>query len=303
MKRSIVFGVAAAVFACSPPSERARGTPAALADSLLDIDRGYSAAGADSNVVGSLRAMFSADVVMPAPGGRLVRGPDSVAALLASNPLNLASRVSWSPVRAGVSADGQQGFTMGYMEMQPADSTSIPMKYLAYWVREPSGWRVRAYKRGRRPIGTVPTAVMAPALPPSLVSPVEDTTVILRFADELGDAERAFSDEARKAGLGPAFATYGRADAMHLGGPDDTAFVISAAAIGAGVGAGETGGARISWGPEEVVVASSGDLGVSIGLIVPDPDSSSTAGPAPRYAFFTVWRRDSTSEPWRYVAE
>ena len=127
-----------------------------------------------------------------------------------------------------------------------------------------------------------------------------------RARHELDQAERAFSDEAQRSGLGPAFAQYGSADAMNMGGPDDTTFVLSAAAIGAMIGAGdEPGGATLSWAPDHVLVATSGDLGVSIGFIVPHPPKDPTAAPAgpARFPFFTVWRRNSPTEPWRYVAE
>lgn len=160
---------------------------------------------------------------------------------------------------------------------------------------------MHAFKRSRRPEGPVATAMMLPALPPRLLPPVRDSATIRRFAAELGAREGAFSDEARRIGVGPAFASFGAADAMHFGGPNDTSFVLGAEAIAAGVGAGESGGATISWGAEQVIVASSGDLGVSIGFIVPDQDS--TGAPPPRFPFFTIWRRNTTADPWLYVAE
>jgi hypothetical protein len=286
---------------CSPPPQQVAGSPAAVADSLLTVDRAFAAAAEDTNVVDGLVAMLASNVVMPAPGGILVRGRDSVGRVLSGNPANLTSRAVWTPVRAGISADGTHGFTMGYMDVIANDSSVIPMKYLSYWVRDAGGWRVRAFKRGRRPAGGVPGALFPAALPSRLVPPTEDSATMSRFATELAARERAFSDEARRIGLGPAFAAFGSADAMHLGGPNDTAFVVSAAEIAEGIGAGETGGATISWGADQVIVASSGDLGVNIGYIVPDPDS--TGGPSPRFPFFTVWRRNSPSDPWLYVAE
>ena len=48
-------------------------------------------------------------------------------------------------------------------------------------------------------------------------------------------------------------------------------------------------------------VASSGDLGVSIGTIHPNhPDAN---GQSNSFPFFTVWRRDGPNAPWRYIAE
>ena len=34
------------------------------------------------------------------------------------------------------------------MTLHRADGTTTPMKYLAYWEKQPTGWRVLAYKRG-----------------------------------------------------------------------------------------------------------------------------------------------------------
>jgi hypothetical protein len=61
-------------------------------------------------------------------------------------------------------------------------------------------------------------------------------------------------------------------------------------------------GSSVSWAPDhDVIVASSGDLGVTIGTIVTnEPDST---GAKQSFPFFTVWRRAGPDQPWRYVAE
>lgn len=280
--------------------------PAAAVEELLAADRAFGQAATDTNAVTALAAMFSSAVMLRAPGNELTQGKERVVEALKTNPANLGAHLTWVPIRGGVSADGQHGFTFGYMQARNPDSTVTQLKYLAYWIRETDGWRVRAYRRVPRPGGPPPSGSLPPALPPRMVSVVTDSAVIRRFAHELDQAERAFSDEAQRSGLGPAFAQYGSADAMNMGGPDDTTFVLSAAAIGAMIGAGdEPGGATLSWAPDHVLVASSGDLGVSIGFIVPHPPKDPTAAPAgpARFPFFTVWRRNSPTEPWRYVAE
>ena len=48
----------------------------------------------------------------------------------------------------------------------------------------------------------------------------------------------------------------------------------------------------------ERFAASSGDLGVSIGIIRPNDPKETQSFP-----FFTVWRRDGPDKPWRYIAE
>jgi hypothetical protein len=49
-----------------------------------------------------------------------------------------------------------------------------------------------------------------------------------------------------------------------------------------------------------VIVASSGDLGVTIGMIHPN---TPRAGQPANFPFFTIWRRANPTAPWRYVAE
>lgn len=74
--------------------------------------------------------------------------------------------------------------------------------------------------------------------------------------------------------------------------------------IGAGVGAGRPGtGSPVSWGPDyKTIVAASGDFGVTIGHIVPNAPGAD-GKPQPGRPFFTIWRRDSTRDPWKYIAE
>ena len=273
--------------------------PQAVVDSLLEVDRGYARAAADTNAVSALSRMFAPDVFLRAPGDQLTEGKDRAIEALRSNPANLQARLTWEPVRGGISADGQHGFTYGYMQAENPDSTVTQLKYLAYWVRGADGWKVRAYRRAPRASGGAATP-LAPALPQRMVPLTTDSATVQRYAEELDRAERAFSDEAQRIGVGRAFVAHGSADAMNFGGPNDTNFVISAAAIGGGMGFDDsTSGASLSWAPDHVVVASSGDLGVTIGFI---RQNNTGATPA-RFPFFTVWRRNSPSEPWKYVAE
>lgn len=60
--------------------------------------------------------------------------------------------------------------------------------------------------------------MMEPSLPRSTVAPSADSTGIRAHAESLRLAEQAFSDEAQVIGLGPAFAKWGRPDAINLGG-------------------------------------------------------------------------------------
>jgi ketosteroid isomerase-like protein len=296
-----VVASACAGGSASAPEPRNAREPAAVADELLAADRAFAAASERTDVVTGITPMLAADVVMPVPGGFAV-GRDSVLAAIRANPANAGARLGWTPVRVGVSADGRQGFTLGYATLHTADSSTTPAKYLTYWVKGPGGWRAAVYRRGRSS-GPGPVAPIAPALPAKAVAPSDDSAAIAAYRQSLDTAERAFSRDAQKVGLEKAFAQYGSADAMNMGGAGRAAFVVGADSIGAVVGQGEPPtGSSVSWAPDHgVIVASSGDLGVTIGTIVVNEADSS--GARPSFSFFTVWRRSGPDQPWRYVAE
>jgi hypothetical protein len=119
-----------------------------------------------------------------------------------------------------------------------------------------------------------------------MVASPTDAAVIARHRESLADAERAFSKDAQTMGLGGAFVKYGRPDAVNMGGPNTASFVVGNDAIG-----------RLG-----VLVASSGDLGVTFGIIRRNTPPADPKQPA-TFPFFTIWRRDSPSGVWRYIAE
>jgi hypothetical protein len=102
-------------------------------------------------------------------------------------------------------------------------------------------------------------------------------------------------------GIGEAFKKYGSAEAVNLGGPDVTTFLIGNDAIGAAVGGGAPPNTSpVNWGPEKTIIAASGDFGVTIGYInrnTPDPAGKTP----PAQPFFTIWRKEAGG--WRYIAE
>lgn len=283
--------------ACSHAPRATSVSPTSAADELLAADRAFSVASARTDLVSGLSAMFASDVQMPLPTGTFAEGIDKVREALRANPDNLTSRIEWTPVRAGVSADGRHGFTIGYMTLRKADSSRVAQKYLAYWVKGAEGWRVAAYKRARRPDGEISLATLAPAIPARFVPASNDASLLARNAESLKAAEKAFSDEAQIIGLGPAFAKHGSDDAMNMG--SSSSFTVGAANIAKEVGGGSPDGtSALSWGADRVLVASSGDLGVSLGTIRRNGDTSGRT-----IAFFTIWRRATPDAPWRYIAE
>ena len=290
-------GSAVAVILLSSPGVVAQSAPdrrAALADELLATDRRFADDAAKLNVIDALTAMFREDVTMVAPQG-FVAGPAEARKVLLTNPANATSRAEWTPFRAGISADGTHGFTVGFFRSRLADGSVRPGKYIAYWIKDASGWKVAAYKRAPAAAGDTPAEMMPPSLPVALVALTTDASTIEAHRVSLQQAEKAFSDEAQVIGVGPAFQKWGRDDATNMGDPQKPTFTVGAQAIGAGNG--QPGSAKIEWSADRALVASSGDLGITFGHI------RAKDGSRPPSAFFTIWRRDGPSAPWRYIAE
>jgi len=283
-----------ACFAFSAPAAAQDGRT--LASQLIAADRAFSNAGAKANIVDAIGAMLTDNAVMPTRSPKLDFAIGKVAVMdaLKANPDNAEATAEWSPVRAGISADGTQGFTYGFMFIHEPGKPDRRAKYLSYWVKRPEGWRVAFYKRAASPEGNVTTRV-DPAVPQQMVD--ADPQRLQANLASLKAAEQAFSDRAQEVGIGPAFVEFGSEDAMNMGNGSD--FTFGNTAIGKLVGEIDT--APITWGPDKgALVASSGDLGVTWGFIRPKEPK---AGEPAAFPFFTVWRKAAPDRPWRYVAE
>jgi len=266
-------------------------------DDLLAADRAFAAQSAKLDPVAGVTAMFDADIAAPVPGKGIVVGKASIVEAYKASPAFKDGHVAWAPVRAGISADGTQGFTYGFLSVGSGDAAKRDRKYLAYWIKLPTGWRVVTYRQIPRAAGAVSTAMIEPALPGFAAKPKADAALIATNTASLAAAEKAFSDRAQVVGLKKAFGEYGRRDAMNM-------------YAGAGFDVGldkvvanfkEEGPATIHWSTERSFVASSGDLGVSIGTI--RNNAPPKAGEPAGFPFFTVWKRDKPDAPWRYIAE
>src|SRR5689334_14641240 len=130
---SVARAVAGLLFLAGLAAAKAQ-TPGEGIDQLLSADRKFAAAAEKAGLVDGLTAMFADSVVMGLPTGTFARTRDEARAALLANPANKGARVSWYPVRAGLSGDGLHGFTLGYMKVT-TDSAVSGAKYLAYWVR------------------------------------------------------------------------------------------------------------------------------------------------------------------------
>ena len=276
------------------PNASTAAEPNASLESLLAADRDFSAeASKATDPVAALSAMFDDEIVIPFPGKGLLIGRSDATAVFRESPSYKDGKVRWTPIRGGVSADGTHGFTFGFLSLTGGDPARRERKYLSYWIKRPSGWRVAAYRQTVREPGAVSKDLLPPSLPKSAAS-AASAPPVPGLAASLAAAEKAFSDRAQIVGLKKAFHEYGRDDAMNM--YTGSGFSLGLDAVVANFK--EEGPAKIHWGTERSFVAPSGDLGVSIGTIkLNDPKETDTI------PFFTIWRRDDPSKPWRYIAE
>ena len=281
-------------FLAAPVAAKAAEANPAL-QTLLAADRGFSTEAAKaSDPVAGLGAMFDDEVVMPFPGKGQLIGRDNVLAIFRESPSYKNGKVSWAPIRGGISADGTHGFTFGFLSVTGGDPARRQRKYLAYWIKRPAGWRVVAY---RQLVREAPGEVSKDLLPPSLPGIADQANRAANaesIKQSLAAAEKAFSDRAQVVGLKKAFHEYGREDAMNMFA--GSGFSLGLDAVVANFK--EEGPAKINWSTERSFVAPSGDLGVSIGTIRSNDPKEEVSFP-----FFTIWRRDDPLKPWRYIAE
>jgi len=269
--------------------------PRSTAQALFAADSALGAAPRTEAPSSGLLGALAPGVVMPGPDGRHLRGAAEVAAAL-RQATEGATAVHWTPVRVALAASGDHGLSYGYQTVYRGDRADR-FKYIAYWTRLATRWRIAVYRRTPSAAGDVSLARLPDLLPTAPMSQVDG----IAARASLAQVERDFSAEAQRIGLGPAFAKFGRTDAVNMGGPGTAGFVIGAQAIAQAVGGDGGATSPVSWGPDTVLVAASGDLGVTIGVIrtnQPPPDGSPG-----RFAFFTVWYRPDPGSPWRYLAE
>jgi hypothetical protein len=296
MIRTVLAALAALFLLAGPAAAR---SARADVEALLAADRAFSAAAAWApSAADGLAAMFDEAIIAPFPGRGLLVGRDSVVAALRAAPGFGERGVSWAPVRGGISADGSQGFTFGFLTMAGGEPARRDRKYLAYWVHRRQGWRVVAYRTIPRQPGAVSTAMMPPSLPAFTARERSDARTNEANRASLAAAEHAFSDRAQQVGLRVAFREFGREDAMNM--YRGAGFDVGLDAITGNFDANETT-SPVSWSTEHVFVASSGDLGVSIGTIRQNHPGAD--GQPSSFPFFTIWRRDGPNAPWRYIAE
>lgn len=283
----------------APPAAARPTSPARAAAraSLVATDRAHAARSGRSLIVGFPTAL-DRDVILLYPDAPIVRSRAAAESLLHALPEAARRTLRWRPARVELAADGLRGYTLGYGTATRGDS-SEPVRYLAYWRRTPAGaWHVAAW--------VLASGGAAPPLPSACAIPERGLERAGTSDAELRAADSTFSARSAHDGAGAAFVAVAAADALTLSG--SPGMTCGPAAIEARLGA--LGPGALVWAPTDADVASSGDLGMSVGTatvrtgltLSPTQPGPPSYSPASYSKYLTIWRRGRDGV-WRFVAD
>lgn len=312
MRRSRVFLLTALSVAACHRGARTPGSSfigASLLEPLSEAEAAHDEllradiARADSvmrrGMADGLAANMMEDVVYLRGGLPILRGRAAARAIAAAESLGTSSAVRWQPVRAEASRDGQSGYSYGYTIVSTAAAGTPAIRvdrYIAYWRHLPVGWRIAAYAET---YGAPPTTLTLPAEAQAAIMPNIPMDRRTGAVDGVREADEEFSNDAAKFGTGVAFGRYAASDAQIFSGPGE--FISGPHAIAESFGP-PTEKNTLVWHPVHGEVASSGDLGFTVGNAVFTGVREDGARIERFSKYLTVWKkqRDGT---WRYVVD
>jgi ketosteroid isomerase-like protein len=265
-------------------------------DSLFRLDESRGDTVIARGPVEGMLALLGQDVVYLRAGAPAVYGREGARVLLAAGSGATTLSVAWQPVGGGVSDDLESAYTYGFVARLRQPKAPLRFeRYIAYWQRDGQRpWRIGAYSEvGSAPAGEV-NLTTEQITPPvrRLSKPIDEATAQVRAADSL------FSDLAYRMGTGFAFSNTAADNGVVFGSPQ---LVIGPNAIRAFY-AGQEPSTSLTWRPVYTVVASSRDLGFTVGEYIATGRGASGAAVQRFGKYLTVWtlQHDGT---WKFVVD
>ena len=268
-------------------------------DELLRADLGRADSVRRLGFVAGASSAFADDVIYLRGGLPILRSRSAASAVLVAESTGARPTVHWQPVRAETSKDRSSGYTCGYAiyALPRSGTTAIRVdRYVAFWRKESSGWRIAAYAEM---YGALPEPLALPAgRPPGALADVAMSRTRAPV-DVIRSADSDFSRDATLLGTGAAFGRYAADDAQIFSPLGE--FVTGPNAIIASFSP-PIGRSSFSWYPVEGELAKSGDLGFTVGNAVFNGERDDGT-PVVRYSkYLTVWKRQRDGA-WRYVVD
>jgi ketosteroid isomerase-like protein len=310
MPRRIALVLALLAAACGGAADLAPSaqtvSPAALAADaraeLFAADAAHTAAIEQLGPIDGVLRPMAGNAVYLAPGIDLVRGRHDIReALVAECPDPEHTTLSRTLLGGDVSADGNFGFTFGWLYRSLPNGLFSYGAYVAVWQREDGeGFRVTAY-HARPSVRRVPVRDGFPLLlagPGAGAVPHADSMEQLRRSVRATDA--AFAALSVEQGVSVAFPTYASPDFLLVFGGNFIG-LIGQKEI-ADVYAGGSPAETLDWAPVYAGAAASGDLAYTIGNAV---DTFTMADGTVQRAYskyLTLWARNADGA-WRFIAD
>ncbi len=269
-------------------------------DGLLRADLARADSVARLGFAAGQASAFADDVVYLRGGLAMVRGRTAAAAIAAAESLGAGTTVRWQPVRAEASADGRSGYSYGYAIYGVTAAGAAPGirvdRYIAFWRREPAGWRIAAYAET---YGAPPASIALPSVAEAAVVDDRPMARSRGALEQVRAADTAFSAMAQRVGTGRAFGEYAAENAQIFSAPGE--FITGPRAISESFGSAASDGALV-WHPVAGGIAESGDLGFTAGNAT-FTGQRAGGGEVVRYSkYLTVWKKQRDGE-WRYVVD
>ncbi len=279
--------------------------PAALVEDrlaeLFAADAAHTAAIAQLGpITGVLRSMRG-NAVYLAAGIDLVRGTHDIRTVLeAETPDPEHTSVARTLAGGDVSADGNFGFTFGWLTRVTPDATTYGT-YVAVWERDDGeDFRVTAYYTRSTPFPHIPPRAGFPLfLGGAGAGGVPHAGGMDEQRRSVVETDTAFAALSVAQGSSVAFPAYANPDFMMAFGRNFVGFVGSQEIAGAY--AVSTPGEVLDWTPVYVGAAASGDLAYTVGNAVDTLVSS--GGIITAYSkYLTLWARTADGD-WRFIAD
>lgn len=268
-------------------------------DELLLADLGRADSIARLGLAEGLTRHFTSDVLYLRGGLPILRGRLASRLVIAAESLGTSASVRWQPVRAEASKDGESGYTYGYTIYGVAQGGAPTLRvdrYIAYWRKESTGWRIAAYAEtyGAPPVALVLPQAAAASVVADILMPLRTSTL-----DALRSADMDFSRDASRLGTGEAFGRYAADGAQIFSAPGE--FITGPEAITESFGPPGRKSSLV-WHPVEGEISKSRDLGFTVGNAVFRGEREDGA-PVVRYSkYLTIWKLQKDGS-WRYVVD
>jgi ketosteroid isomerase-like protein len=252
---------------------------------VVAAEKAFAKAAAEKGTRAAFLEVLAEDSVVFAPG------PVPGRATWEGRPVR-PSLLSWYPVVADVSLAGDLGYTTGPWELRPKgkdDTNVIHGFYTTFWRKQADGSFKLLFDGGISSPAPPPGAVevkIGKAVPAKVENPPQVDESRGKYT--LLSADRAFAKAAGARGTAAAYADFLADDSrLHREGAIP---VTSKSKI---LEALKTQPAKMIWAPVQARIASSGDLGYSLG--------NETIGTQQGY-YLRIWKKQA-DDSWRVVLD